>query len=253
MERFFLCLFFINCLISCSKSNASLNVGNDTRETSKQSDLSRAVTNPTPIAATPKTKIPVPKVTDFSIQTFFRQSEKKDEKMNMLPPYQFGEVSFFIASTKVKAGDLATAIPLQIDYKNLVLKISKVARMPFLDCDAEKQGSDIEFEKITDQHLLEIKAVEKRAGGEEQPFDFLVIYPAVEKAKKLKKEELTKQMLPEKVEIEQIVAAIDLNEDGTPDLLISNYCCYDSSQCDCTEKYQKINSEWKYLGGSEPC
>lgn len=252
MKTILLFLFFVGCLISCSKFDAPLNTANNAQNNSNQYNPSQPTVNPT-TNPTPKVKTPVPKVSDFSIETFFRHSEQKDEKNNMLPPFQYGEVSFFITSTKVKAGEFATAIPLQIDGENLALKIKKVERMNFLDCDVEKKGSDIEFEKITDKNLLETKAVAERAGGEEQPFDFLVVYPAVKNAKKLKKAELTKEMLPEMVEVEQVVAAIDLNEDGTPDLLIANYCCYDSSQCDCTNKYQKIASEWKYLGGSEPC
>jgi len=253
MRKALLLLFFIYCLTGCSNTDASLNIVDNTRKNSNQSDLSATNINPAPTAAPLKTKMPVPKVSDFSIETFFRHSELKDEKKNMLPPYQYGEISFFVASRKVKAGDFATAVPLEIEYKNLALKIKKVERIPFLHCDVEKIGSDIEFERITDKDLLEAKAISGRAAGEEQPFDFLVIYPAVEKAVKLKKTNLTKAMLPEAVEVEQVVEAIDLNDDGNPDLLINNYCCYDSSQCDCTQKFQKIASEWKYLGGSEPC
>jgi len=253
MKKALLFLFFINCLSACSHTDTSLSVADNVQKNSNQSDLSGTNINPTPTAALRKTKMPVPRVSDFSIETFFRHSERKDEKKNMLPPYQYGEISFFVASRKVKFGDFATAVPLEIDYRNLALKIKKIERIRFLNCDVEKTGSDIEFGKITDKDLLEAKAVSGRAAGEEQPFDFLVIYPAVWKAEKLKKTDLTKAMLPEKVEVEQVVAAIDLNDDGNPDLLINNYCCYDSSQCDCTEKFQKIASEWKYLGGSEPC
>lgn len=253
MRKILLFLFFINCLTACSNSDASLNIPENVQKNSNQSVSPAANIPPTPIAAPLKPKLPVPKVSDFSIQTLFRHSERKDEKKNMLPPYRYGEISFFVESKNVKAGDYATGVPLEVEYKNRALKIKKVERMPFLSCDVEKIGSDIEFEKITDQDLLEAEAVSESASGEEQPFDFLVIYPAVERAKKLKKADLTKAMLPETVEVEQVVAAIDLNDDGEPDLLVSNYCCYDSSQCDCTQKFQKIAADWKYLGGSEPC
>jgi len=253
MKKLLLFLFFINCFVSCSKTDVSLNLSNNTQEISNQSGSSNAVNfTPTPAKkTTPKTKISTPKVSDFAVETFFRHSKKKDEKMNMLPPFQYGEISFFVASNKIKSGDSVTAISLQIDYENITLKVKKIERVPFLDCDVEKTGSDVEFEKVADRRLLEIKPISGRA--EEQPFDFLVIYPTVENAKKLKQTELIKEMLPEKVGVEQVVAAIDLNDDGNPDLLVSNYCCYDSSQCDCTERYQKTNAEWKYLGGSEPC
>ncbi len=253
MKKILLFLFFINCFVSCSKTDVSLNISNNTQDISNQLISANAMNfTPTPAnKTTSKTKIPAPKVSDFAVETFFRHSEQKDEKMNMLPPFQYGEISFFVASNKIKSGDSATAVSLQIDYQNITLKVKKIEGVPFLDCDVEKTGSNVEFEKITDRRLLEIKPISGRA--EEQPFDFLVIYPAVKNAKKLIQTELTKEMLPEKVGVEQVVAAIDLNDDGNPDLLVSNYCCYDSSQCDCTESYQKINSKWKYLGASEPC
>lgn len=253
MKKILLFLFFINCVVSCSKTDTSLNNSNSVQEISKQSDAAKAVNfSPTPAKKTPaKTKLPVPPVSDFSIQSFFRHSEQKNEKMNMLPPYQYGEISFFIGSTKVKAGDFATAVPLQIDGENLSLKIAKVEKAKFLDCDTEKMGSSVEFEKIADERLLKMTPISERP--EEQPFDFFVIYPAAKNARKLKQTELTKKMLPENVKVEQVVAAIDLNDDGTPDLLVVNYCCFDSSQCDCTDNYRKINGEWKNLGGSEPC
>ncbi len=252
MKTIFILLLTISCSLSCSKTDAPLNATAGKAEIPNQSNSTNAAELiPTPTNTTPKVKLPVPKISDFSIETFFRHSTQKDEKMNMLPPFQYGELSFFIGSKKVKTGDFVTAIPLQIDDKNLWLKIKKIKTVPFLDCDREKIGTEVEFEKITDRRLLEMDAAAERS--EEQPFEFFVFYPGVKNAKKLKQADLTKKMLPENVNIQQVVAAIDLNDDGNPDLLVSSYCCYDSSQCDCTVKHQNINSKWKYLGGSEPC
>lgn len=253
MKKIFIYLTIAVFLAACSTVDAPPDISENAREIATPPDAVNAVSfAPMPAKkTTPKTKTPVPTVSDFAVETFFRHSEKKDEKMNMLPPFQYGEVSFFVQSAKIKPGDAATAVPVQIEGENITLKVKKIERVPFLNCDTEKTGSEVEFEKIIDRRLLEIKPISERS--EEQPFDFLVIYPAVKNAKKLKQTELTKRMLPESVEVEQVAVAIDLNDDGDPDLLISNYCCYDSSQCDCTNRYQKINSKWKYLGGSEPC
>ncbi len=211
----------------------------------------KADPEPQPTKMISPKNLPVPKVITFSMQTFFRHSPTQNPLRQMTPPFAYGEITFFVESTKVKKGDSATAIWLSNDEENLSLKIRSATKIPYLNCTRKETGSDVEFDKITDRKLLEMKAVEGRS--EDQPFEFFVIYPAVKKARRLNKTELTKEMLPESVAVTDVFAAVDLNEDGTPDLLISNYCCYDSSQCDCTSNYQKINSKWKYLGGSEPC
>lgn len=239
------------CLISCSKNAENLNSKEIVWENVNQSNAANTVdSTPNTEKTNSKTENPVPKIVNFEVRTFFRHSEK-DEIRETPPPYSFGEISFFSQTTKIKIGDSITAIPLQIDRENLTLKVKSLEKMKFLDCDAEKMGSEVEFAPITDKNLLEIKAVDGR--GESQPFDMFLIYPAVEAARKMKQTELTQKMLPQSVKVNQVVIAIDLNGDNTPDLLVSSYCCYDSSQCDCTQNFKKVNSEWKYLGGSEPC
>lgn len=251
MRKNFTLLLAVVCLLACSKTRLSSNAANENQAVSNQTTTADTViSSPPPKAVSPNLS-PVPKVSDFSIQTFFRHSDKKDFRADRLPPFVYGEINFFVESANIKAEDSITAIWLETDEENLTLKAKTIKRVPFLKCDAEMTGSEVEFGKITERQLLEMKAAANRS--DDQPFDFFLIYPAVKNARKLKKAELTKAMLPESVEVEQVVLAVDLNDDGDPDLLIGNYCCYDSSQCDCTNKYQKINAEWKYLGGSEPC
>ncbi len=175
-----------------------------------------------------------------------------------LPPYENAEVSSLVSKNKIQAGEKATVIPLQIDREPFDLKIASVGKTRMLDCDVERDALEGEFETVNDKELLEIKPTAGRS--EESPFDVLVIYPAAASAKKLNPNELTKKMLPKNVAAKEVFAAIDLNGDAQPDLLITKYCCDSSAELgdencgnDCGAAYKKVNSVWKFMYSLEGC
>jgi hypothetical protein len=86
-----------------------------------------------------------------------------------------------------------------------------------------------------------------------------VIYPAVELAYAVPKDQLKQEMLPPDIFANTVTAAIDLTNDGQPDALIASFCCREPAkqfpECDytCGKIYLKVKGRWKLVDESSPC
>jgi hypothetical protein len=83
------------------------------------------------------------------------------------------------------------------------------------------------------------------------PPPVVLIYPAVTFARLLSPEPLKNESLPKDVSVPQIKAAIDLDRDGQPDLLVVEHYCVASANgqgaLPCYDYYQKVDGAWVLL------
>lgn len=257
-------LALIVCLIiSCSQKPIATN--------QPQTNIQTGSTNQTENAAeaktlqklsSPKGKIKLPNVKDFSVFYLYRNSDNKDIGGFSIAPFKSAEIPMRL-DNEAKAGEKVTIIPLGVEIEPFQLTITKVTKMRDTGCDEPRKDFrfDIELEEITDKIVLEIEPVDHLFI--ERAFGVFTIYPSVDFAKNLSPPELKQEMIPKGIAIQTVEAAIDLDNDGKPDLLSLSFCCADeneiaNSQSDncfysCEKYFKKINGVWKLLRSENPC
>ena len=198
----------------------------------------------------------LPKVESFTQVDVWRESGVKDKHGFDLPPYNKVNLNLVDFDRKPIICRKVTAVPLEVNIAPIELKILKATDRE--GCDKSSPHFwDIELETITQQDFFKVSAIPDRR--EDAPFDVCIIYPAVEFARQIRQEQLTKEMIPDGVTIRTITAAIDLTNDLKPDILIAQYCCNDSTkprrECDltCGKYFKKVNDKWKLVKESQPC
>ncbi|MGI8669550.1 MAG: hypothetical protein ACR2J3_06815 [Aridibacter sp.] len=201
----------------------------------------------------------MPEIKEFGVFFFMRTSNTTDSSGIYQPPFKYGELVNIFFNYQPKKNEEITAIPIQADFEPINLKIESVKKSNFLDCNAEPPAYawEVEFEKITDKRFLEFDSIKDR--NAEYPFDFFVIYPKVKFAKRIKTKDLTKNMIPKGVYLNTVTGAVDLTNDGKPDLLEASYCCNNSKMsyetCDytCGATYKKTKNRWKVVKYNSSC
>jgi hypothetical protein len=154
-------------------------------------------------------------------------------------------------------GGAVTVIPLGFDISPLTLRIVK-AKKTKDPCDEHLPPQwEIALEPIRQQEFFEVSPPSDRSA--EFPFDVVVLYPAVKAARLLKNDQLDLKTLPRGVVLKIVKAAIDLDEDNQPDVVLTEYCCLDQTQplneCEyhCGKTYKKVRNIWKLVDSSSPC
>ena len=188
----------------------------------------------------------------------WRRSDNKDEDGNFLPPWKEVEITnVYGFNKKPVVGENVTVIPLDVDINPLELRIVKAEKKEN-PCDEQLPALwEVELEHINQKVFFNIPPRPKRA--EQYPFDVIVIYPAIRFANQLRRASLSKNMLPNGVAINTVKAAIDLTDDGKPDVLVVDYCCGNprksAENCDytCGKTFKKIGNTWKVIDTSAPC
>ena len=204
-------------------------------------------------------RIPMPKVLEFGSYTFGRRSDKKDSSGMFMPPYKTGEIVNIFFNVKPKLKENLTVIPLQADLPSLDLKIMKSEKSDFLDCNVSPAAyaQEVELEPVTARRWLEIAPIRNRSS--EYPFDVFLIYPSVSFAKKINPNRLKKSMFPRGVYLKTITGAIDLTNDGKPDLLETKFCRNNeklsAENCDYTagQLFKKVGGVWKSVKYISSC
>jgi hypothetical protein len=201
----------------------------------------------------------MPRIHTIGQGTVWRKSDNKGEHGSFLPPWQEIKIANVLEfKEKPIIGDKVTIIPLDVDIAPLELRIVKAEKKEDA-CDESLPGWwEVELETVRQRTFFEIAPRSNRSA--EFPFDVCVIYPAVEFARQIKRDRLTKNMLPKGVATNTAIAAIDLTNDGMPDVLIVEYCCGHPRksagvECDytCGKSFKKVGSTWKLIHTSTPC
>jgi hypothetical protein len=194
---------------------------------------------------------PLPKVHNIVQIDVWRESGIKDANNFEIPPYSKVFLNHLGFNQKPKVGRKVTVVPLEVDIAPIDLKILKATEREDPCTGGLPHYWEIEPEPITQKEFFEVPAIPNRR--EDIPFDVCVIYPAVEFARQIKREQLTKEMVPVGITIKTVTAAIDLTNDQKPDILIAKYCCGDSTkpyeECDstCGKYFKKVKDKWELV------
>lgn len=200
---------------------------------------------------------PLPDVQSIVQVDVWRESDRKDSDGFALPPWSAVNLNHVGFDKKPAVGERVTVVPLGVDIGPISLKILKVTEREDPCNESLPRYWEVELEKITRREFFEAKATRNRR--EDVPFDVCIIYPSVTFARQLKKERLTRGMIPRGVTPGTVTAAIDLTNDNKPDVLIAYYCCDDSRKppeaCDytCGKIFKKVNRGWKLVEKLAPC
>ena len=187
----------------------------------------------------------------------WRESDQKDTHGHSLPPWKEVTVTNAFFSTRPLVGTDVTIVPLGVSIATTNLRIVKVTKQE-KTCDGLPLLWETELEPIKLKEFYTAKPTVDRA--DDTPFDVIVVYPAVKVAQPLAKHSLTKAMLPRGVFINTVKAAVDLTNDGQPDIVITEYCCREprktpNDQCEyiCSKTFKKVAGVWKLINTSSPC
>ncbi len=261
--KIFTLILSVCLIISCSQKPIATNqpqTNIQTDSTSQSEKTAEAKTLEKLSSPTGKRKLPV--VKDFSVFYLYRSSDNEGSGGFPIAPFKSAIIEM-VTYSEAKAGEKVTMIPLEVEIEPFQLAISKVTKKRYNGCDEPKKDFyfDIELEEITDKIVLEIEPVDNQADG--RAFGVFSIYPAVDFARNILPPALKQEMLPKGVAIQTVEAAIDLDNDGKPDLLALSFCCADEnkpvnsedSNCyySCEKIFRKINQNWKLIRSENPC
>lgn len=196
------------------------------------------------VVVSAQTKRPLPVVQEITEGVVWRQSTG----------ITIANVGF---ERKVTAGETVTIIALGSGISALDLRIIK-AELKANPCDESLPGLwEAELEAVTEKKFIGVPAPGNRRA--EYPFDVVILYPAVKFSRQLKTEELKVATLPKGIYLNTIKAAIDLDDDRAPDIVIVSYCCNDKKktpgECDltCGKTFKKVRTLWKLVDTAAPC
>ena len=155
-------------------------------------------------------------------------------------------------------GDAVSVVTLDSDIPTLSVRILRAKKQTEDPCtERPVNWWEIELEPLKERNFFEVTAPAERSA--EYPFDVVIIYPAVKFARQVGKDQLKLGMLPKGVFVDTVKAAIDLNDDGAPDLVVLEYCCSDRKKppeaCEytCGKTFKKVRNTWKLIDTFAPC
>lgn len=259
--KFFMLIFSVYLIISCSQKPIATNQPQTTTQINSTNQSARTEGKTLEKLSSPKGKRKLPVVKDFGVFYVYRDSDNKDVGGSPIAPFKSAKIDM-VTDSEAKAGEKVTMIPLQVEVEPFQIAISKVTKKRYNGCDEPGKDFhfDVEFEEITDKIVLEVELVDNQ--GMER-FAVFTIYPAVDFAKNILPPALKQEMLPKGVAIQTVEAAIDLDNDGKPDLLALSFCCGDETKAvnstddvcyySCEKIFRKINQSWKLIRSENPC
>ncbi len=259
--KFFTIILFVCLINSCSQKSIETNLPQTNTQINSTNQSERTEGKNLEKLSSPKGKRKLPVVKDFGVFYVYRESDNKDVGGSPIAPFKSAEIKM-VTDSEARAGEKITMIPLQVEVEPFQIAISKVTKKRYNGCDEPKKDFhfEIEFEEITDKIVLEAELVDNQ--GMER-FGVFTIYPAVDFAKNILPPTLKQEMLPKEVAIQTIEAAIDLDNDGKPDLLALSFCCADETKAvdstdndcnySCEKIFRKIKQSWKLIRSENPC
>lgn len=202
--------------------------------------------------------VPMPRIRTVEAVPLWRESESRDRNGDAVAPWKKVQITTLTFKRAPRLGEKVTVIPLDVSVPLLDLAIIKSKKRN--DCGEPMAGVwwEVELESVKQKEYFEISNV-NAARREEYPFDVAIVYPAVKFAQQVRRNELKKTMLPAGTVLDTVKAAIDLTNDGIPDVLILEYCCLQptkaAGECDltCGKTFQKVGKRWKLIDTSSPC
>jgi hypothetical protein len=218
----------------------------------QQDAVPKPIPHPTPMTV----------VQGFGTAVVSRASDHKDKHGGSVAPFTSVTLDHIFSAgwkTGPKVGTEITVIPLGVAIAPIALKITK-AEYGSDRCDDNLPWLwDLEVEPVTQPAFREAQALSGR--HPEYPFDVAVIYPANPSARAVGRSHLTRAMLPKGVPLRIVHAVIDLDGDGAPELLKTEFCCEkpsapaQSGRCNytCSEIYERVGRVWRLRDSQAPC
>lgn len=200
--------------------------------------------------------VPMPRILTIGEATVWRVSDIKDQNGNSVSPWKEVQVTNVFGFKRApRVGARVTVIPLEVTVPLIELTILKIKKRSGCEESDKDIWWEVELEPVKQKAYFEISNTARSA---EYPTDVAIIYPAVKLARQLGRNELEKTMLPPGTVLDTVKGAIDLTNDGIPDVLMLKYCCLHpskASDCDltCGKTFQKIRNRWKLVDTSNPC
>lgn len=170
------------------------------------------------------------------------------------------QLSNVVFKTPPKPDAVVTILALSSVLPALEARITK-AKLTENPCsESLPKQWEIEFEPLTQAEYVEaVLAVPGRIEGSYSPFLVAVLYPANPRARALNRGLLDAADLPAGTLLQNVIMALDLNGDQTPDLIATEYCCdrpkSARAHCDltCGKTYLRTAGQWKQIDASTPC
>lgn len=211
-----------------------------------------------PSLAQSKKPVRMPRTQIIGEGVVWRISDNRRGHGDYFPPWKEVHVTnIFGFKKRPGVGERVTVVPLDVDISPIDLRIIETKRGATCGELDSTVWWEVELEPVRQKDFFEISSMPKRR--EEFPFDVGVVYPAVKSAYQIKRNRLTKEMLPKGVAINTVKGAIDLTNDGIPDVLLVQYCCGSpkkaAEECDytCGKTFKKVRGTWKLVDTSAPC
>ena len=182
----------------------------------------------------------------------WRESASKDDRA----PWKRITITGVTLKTSPRVGDAVTVIALGSGIAPFELRILKAEHKQNPCDEALPAFWEVELEALTQKQMFD--ALSPRERNPAYPFDVVVIYPAVKIARQIGNDQLDREMLPKGVPINTVKAAIDLNDDRKPDVVVVEYCCQETQkpgECDytCGKTFKKVRNLWKLIDSYTPC
>lgn len=153
-------------------------------------------------------------------------------------------------------GEFAQIVPLRTDLPTIELKITKTTKRNDVDdYDKKYDWYEVELEPIKNKNYWIVKSPKNIRA--EYPSDILVIYPAIKNVSLLDINKLEESELPKNTTINAIKGALDFNNDGLPDAVVTQFCCGNKTnkkdcEYECGETYLKLSGNWLQINSSQP-
>ncbi len=165
-----------------------------------------------------------------------------------------------VFKTPPKPGGAVTILALSSALPALEARVTNAKLIENPCSEALPKQWEIEFEPLTKAEYVDaVFAVPGRFEGSYSPFQVAVLYPANPQARALNRGLLEAADLPAGTPLQNVVMALDLNGDQTPDLIVTEYCCdrpkVARAQCDltCGKTYLRTAGQWKQIDANKPC
>ena len=202
--------------------------------------------------------VSMPQIQTVGEGSVWRRSDNKGQHGNFLPPWKEIQITnLFGFKERPLVGEKITVIPLDVNIPPLELKIVKADKKANACEDGLPAAWEVELQVVREKSFSDAEPAPNRSA--EYPFDVCLIYPAVKFVNPIKRENLSSSMLPNGIALSTVKAAIDLTNDGKPDVLIVDYCCGNpnkpAADCDytCGKTFKKTGNAWKLIDTSSPC
>ena len=199
-----------------------------------------------------KRPTPIPLVQTIGVGIVWRESA--DQR----PPWkQITITNIFGFKKRPVVGEKVTVITVGSDISSFDLRIIKAQKKNAACNERLPPEWEVELEPLKQKSFFEVAPPSDRNG--EYPFDVVILYPAVKTAQQVRRAQLELKTLPSGVVLDTVKAAIDLNDDRKPDVVVMEYCCEQETkpakECDytCSKTFKKVTNAWKLVDTSAPC